>query len=109
MATRKKAPPQSTGQKYPVVVETFNQIGHYDIGRMRQAEPVCWNGVVSVEKYRITVEKVEEPVEVLRERVRKLWRACDNHHHRHPLMCAAAKYDLVLNEDQYGTERKDRP
>ena len=47
---------------------------------MTQEKPYCWNGVASIRKYRVTVELVDEPVEVLRERVQKLWDECDNYH-----------------------------
>ena len=108
MATRKvKVKPKlPLGPQFPIVVETFQALGAYEIGKLRQ-DPSCWNRNVSVEKFRITIEKVDEPVEAIHERIKKLWRECENHHHVWPLKSAAAKHGLVLDDDERGTERKD--
>lgn len=68
----------------------------------------CFNGIVAVRKYRVTIEEVEEPVEVVAERLRKLWRESDNHHHTHPLLSAAKKIGVELDFREHGrdVERK---
>ncbi len=106
-ASRKKATPKPTGPQYPIIVETFQNVDGYRLGQMRQEEPSCWNGTVSVEKYRVTIEKVDEPLEAIHERIRKLWRETGNHHHWFPLKAAATKFGLVLDDQEWGKDRKD--
>jgi hypothetical protein len=78
--------------------ETFRDIGTYEVHQLRQAEPSCFNGMVRVEKYRVTVEKVEEPADVIHARLRKMWDECDNSHHREPLIRAGLKYGIDLRK-----------
>jgi hypothetical protein len=74
--------------------ETFQWLGSWQESRLRQDEPYVWNGVVGVRKYRITIEPVDEPIEVLRQRVQALWDKCDNHHNWEPLQRAAASLGM---------------
>jgi hypothetical protein len=107
MATKKKPqppPPEPTRWE----LETFDKPGEYTLSRLRKDEPSVWNGVVSVEKYRVTIEKIEEPVEVIHERLRKLWRECTNFHHWTPLRVAAEKYGLVFDDEERGTKPKPK-
>jgi hypothetical protein len=99
--TKKKAPAVDPWAS-PVVVETFMDIGAYELSRMRQDEPSAFNGSVRVHRYRITVERVDEPREVIAERIRKLWRECDNWHHLTPLRKAAEEIDLDLDSAESG-------
>lgn len=80
-----------------MVVETFREVGSWELGNMQRDHPSCFNGVVSVRKYRVTVEQIDEPVEVIRERIQALWDRCDNHHHYAPLKSAAAAVGLTLS------------
>lgn len=82
---------------YPLVFETFREIGAYDVGTLTRDKPSAFNGMVSVVKYRVTVERIEEPVEVIRARIQRLWDECDNHHQWAPLRAAAAQVGLTLN------------
>lgn len=66
--------------------------------------PQVGNGRVSVERFRITIEKVDEPPEVIHERIRKLWRTTSNHHHYDPLKHAAAKFGLDLDSKEFGAD-----
>ncbi len=43
-------------------------------------EPRCFNGMCLIRKYKITVEQVEEPKEVLESRLRELWKNKENWH-----------------------------
>lgn len=70
-------------------LETFRYIGDYEKGNLTQLKPSCFNGIVRVKKYRITIEEIEEPNEVIAERLEKLWVECDNYHHYKPLLDAA--------------------
>lgn len=103
---KRKAPPAPEGPEYPIVFETFRHIGGYERGQLTQHEPSCWSNDVRVEKYRITIEKVEEPIEVIHERIRKLWAESDNHYHRAPIKATAARFGLVLDDGVFGKERK---
>lgn len=78
--------------------ETFRDIGSFELRQLTQNEPSCFNGMVRVEKYRVTVEKVQEPVEVIRARLQKMWDECDNHHHREPLARTGFKYGIDLRK-----------
>ena len=81
-----------------VSIETFRDIGSYELRNLQQGEPSCFNGIVRAEKFIVTVEKVVEPVEVVRARIQKMWDECDNHHHREPLIRAGLKYGLDLRK-----------
>ena len=54
----------------------------------------------------MTVEEIEEPKEVLIERLRKLWSECDNHHHWGPLKATAAELGIELDLKEFRTGRK---
>jgi len=95
----------------PIVVETFRGPDNYILDQLageRWQEPDCFNGIVRVERYRVTVEKIEEPKEVLRERLQKLWRECDNHHHMVPIRKKAEELGVELIHDEWGKGRKKR-
>lgn len=84
-------------------IETFTKPDSFWLGRMKQDEPSCFNGIVLVKRYRVTTEEIVEPVEVIRERIQKLWDECDNHHNWLPLKAAAKEVGLELSHD---TRRK---
>lgn len=90
MPKSKKAKPAEP--EYPKVYESFNE--PY-ISTLRH-EPFCINYSVEVRKYRTTIEIVEEPIEVIHERLEKLWRECDNIHHWTPLENEAKKYSYTF-------------
>jgi hypothetical protein len=77
-------------------IETFREIDDYQMRQLQQDEPDCFNRKVSVRKYRVTIELVDEPDEVICARIQKLWDECKNHHHWQPLKNEALKYGLVL-------------
>lgn len=80
-----------------VVIETFRDMrGSYYLGNMIEKEPSCFNSNVSVRKYRITIELIDEPVEVIQERLKQLWEKCDNIHHWAPLQYMGKKYEIEL-------------
>ena len=96
------------GPEFPVVVETFRDYGHYELSNIAESawrEPSCYNGRVCVRRFRVTVEVIDEPAEVIGSRLQKLWDECDNHHHVEPLIYAAEKYGVEL-VGQYGSKRK---
>jgi len=94
--TKRAQPPRDT---FPKVIETFIEPSIYS-----QPEPNCINSIVRVTLYRVTIERVEEPIEVIHDRIRKLWRESDNHHDWQPLRQAAARYGLTLDPEERGKD-----
>lgn len=74
----------------------FDHRGSYYVSNMTEKEPSCFNGKVSVRKFRVTIELIDEPVEVIQERIRQLWGKCDNSHHWVPLQYMGKKYGIEL-------------
>ena len=79
--------------------DTFRKLGLYDLHNLQSKEPSCFNGIVSIRKYKVTIEPIEEPNEVLAERLQKLWDECDNYHHWTPLKNAALQIGYELKGD----------
>lgn len=79
-----------------IIIETFNELKGYWLNQLKKDNPSCFNGMVDVEKYKITIEKIEEPKEVYQERLQKLWDECDNHHHWTPLKATAKRLGVEL-------------
>jgi hypothetical protein len=70
-------------------------------------KPDCFNGIVSIHKYRITVELIEEPIEVLKERLEKLYSESDNWHDREPLEAMAKKLGITI-DSEFGSAKKEK-
>ncbi len=93
--------------EYPKMVETFMPINDWEISRMRQEQPSAFNSMVRVERFRVTVEKIEEPIEVIQARLEKLWVDSDNHHYYNPLKDMALKLGYTF-KGQFGENRKQK-
>lgn len=106
MPKRRKQPTEPPKPEFPKSFETFRKFETYHQNDWTSDVPTCLNGWVRVRRYRITVELIEEPIEVIHERLKKLWRESDNYHHHTPLRAEAKKYGLELNAEEYG---KDAP
>lgn len=76
--------------------ETFREIAAYERNNLKQKEPSSFNGWVRIKRYRITVEEIEEPKEVLCERLQKLWDECDNSHQWESLKATAKNLGYEL-------------
>ena len=87
------------------IIETFNNIRGYYLTQIKKDSPTCFNGSVCVEKYKVTIEKIEESKEVYKKRLQKLWDECDNHHHWTPLESKAKQLGVKL-EGRAGSKRK---
>lgn len=81
-------------------IETFRDIGSYELSGLTMSEPSCFNGMVRVTRRRVTVEEIEEPVEVIQERLRKLWFKNKNHHNTHVLVSTGLKYGIDLRKEE---------
>lgn len=88
--------------EYPKVYETFNS---FACNVYFMDEPSAVNGV-NVERYRITVDKIKEPTEVIHGRLINLWEHCDNHHQWLPLENKAKEYGLKLDPVTRGCKVK---
>ena len=100
MSARKPTPEPAR-----IEFETFRQIGAYTISNLHQTDPSCFNGDVAVRKYRVTIELIDEPTEVIAARLQQLWDECDNYHHAGPLQVAAKAIGYTL-VGSYGSKRK---
>lgn len=94
MTRKKKVKKSPTGDK--LVFETFRKPGLSTQDRLEAKYPSCFNGIVSVHRYRITFELVEESDALVGKRIQKLWHEGANHHHIAPLRDAAKAVGLEL-------------
>lgn len=100
MSAKKK----TAAPAYPKVVETYREPS-WELRHLESREPAVFNGVVAIRRYRVTAELIDEPIEVLRERLMKLWRQSErNHHSRGPMRAVAEQLgmdpDELLTDDQ---------
>lgn len=63
--------------------------------------PRVFNGQLSLRRFRITVEVINEPIDVLRDRLRKLWRESEPNIHARSIMHEAAR-ELGIELDAQG-------
>ena len=89
-----------------ISIETFRKIGSYEMSNLKSNEATCFNGNVNVRKYKVTIELIEEPNELIIERLQKLWDECDNYHHWTPLRIEAKKYNYEFPNSPYTKRNK---
>lgn len=89
-------------------IETYHDPRDYWLNELasRFDKPSCFNGQVSIRRYRVHVYEIPESKEILVERLRHLWWNCDNHHHFKPLKHAAETLGIELSYDDFGKDRK---
>lgn len=63
-------------------IDTFYEMDDYSLNKLIVENPSVGNFDVHINKFKITVELIEEPKEVIEERLQKLWDDCKNHHHK---------------------------
>ncbi len=78
--------------------DTFRELGFYYQNSITQENPSVFNREVNIVKTRVTFEVVDEPIEVLQERLQGLWDKEGNHHSRQPLR----DYAKILNYEFVG-------
>lgn len=93
---RKKYKKEVDNPNYNHCFETYRQIGGYERGNIEDTIPSCFNGIVRFRKYKVTIEEIIEPNEVLAERIQKLWDESTNYHHAEPLRRAAISIGYEL-------------
>lgn len=92
-----KRKPKTAEVPDKVEFETFRDLrGTYHIKDMTLVSPSCFNSDVLVRKFRITIELIDEPVEVIQERLKTLFANSKNHHDYEPLVSAGKKYGIEL-------------
>jgi hypothetical protein len=101
MAKKPRIPEENKKTEF----ETFRKIGDYEKWTLWDGEPSCFNGSVSIKKYKVTIELIEESPEVYIGRLQSLWSKCNNHHHWHPLQNAAKEFGLELKIDEVGRNK----
>ena len=89
-----------------ISIETFIKIGSYEMSNLKSNEATCFNGNVNVRKYKVTIELIEEPNELIIERLQKLWDECDNDHYWTPLRIEAKKYNYEFPNSPYTKRNK---
>ena len=82
-------------------IETFRKDS---LSQFEDDEPSCFNGIVRVVKYKYTVEEIEEPKEVIHQRLQELWDYSDNHHDHMPLEGCASEHGYKF-KGQRGNKR----
>lgn len=105
---KKKSAKQPDPNALPISFETFRKPGYWERSRLETDHPNCFNGCVSVRKYRVTFEEIKEEDDVIYARLLKLWTEADKHHHYQPLKSAANAIGRDLPSDELGKHRKDR-
>ena len=78
-----------------IINETFS-VPQIAFPADNKAEPYCWDSEVFIHKYRITIERIEEPIEVLQARLQKLKDESKNMHHRDAIWKKATELNIVL-------------
>ena len=112
MGTKKaKAPKPPPPPKYPRVIETMHEPSECGstVDIHLTEVPSVGNFNVQFRRYRVTIEEIEEPVDVLAARLRELWEASTNHHDWEPLRRAAAEIGITLDAETRGKRRTRNP
>jgi hypothetical protein len=105
MAKIKKKDTKQQLPEYPKMIETYYPVGRREFRNWMDSTPNAMNGGVRFKKYKITIEEIEEPLEVLQERLEKLWVENDNSHNWAPLQAAAASIGYGFKGER-GSKRK---
>lgn len=97
---------KSNKELHKVSFETFRRIDSWHVINWIKDDPFCLGSYAYVKRYKVLIEEIEEPDEVYRERLKKLWEECDDRQHRRSLKEAAKSMGFVLNKDDYGKSKK---
>jgi hypothetical protein len=90
-----------------ICFETFKKIGPFEQSNLLKKNATCFNGMVNIHKYKVTIEQIEEPKEVLAERLQKLWDECDNSRNWTPLKEAAKEIGYELKGSSGSLRKKN--
>jgi hypothetical protein len=90
-----------------VVFETFREPSEWWVSQLEGAKPNAMNGRVQVQRYRITVELIDDP-DGDAERLQKLWDECSNSHHFGPLRKEAQRLGVTFKPNSLGRKARER-
>ena len=95
--------------KVAVQFETYHQFGVWEVSQLQRTEPSAFNGKVCVRRYRVTVEEVGEPVDIIRRRIQELCWNCGNHRDSIALQKVARDYGMDSSEKalEFGRNLKE--
>lgn len=93
MAKNKKTPEETNKI---ISFETFQTFGSHEICNMTRDIPTCFNGMVKIKKYKVTIEPIEESIDAYTKRLQDMWEKCDNHHHVAPIESVAKSLGIIL-------------
>jgi hypothetical protein len=82
-----------------VEFETFYDIGNYEINNLKQEQPSTFNGMCRIRKLKVTIELVEEPIDIIHARLEEVWLHCDNWHNRECIEAEARRYNYTFKGD----------
>ena len=101
MARAKKKDLPKPHEPYRIEMETMRQpwASAREISVSMLASPDAFNGCVHVRKYKVTVEMIDEPIEVIQARIQELWDNCTSHQLWEPLKHMAARYGMELSHE----------
>jgi hypothetical protein len=80
MALRKKS--DSGDSPFPTTFQTFFPVGTHNIRDWTQSKPSSFNALIRVKKYRVTIEEVQEPEDVIIDRLVELYKNADSYRER---------------------------
>lgn len=78
-------PRTSKKPRYPRAFETFREPTDYAVGNLTSDKPTVGNQTVNVQRFQITIERIEETPEVYHERLQKMFWESSNTHDWSPL------------------------
>ena len=82
------------------MLETFKPVSDFALIDLEQQDPSCFNGMVRVKRYRITIKEIPEDREMIVARLQNLWDISDNRHDHEPLIHAAKIRDYEYKGDR---------
>jgi hypothetical protein len=117
MPRKKKptSPPKPAAPRFPMTAECYGDPS-WLLGYHTDTKPSAVNSI-KIDRYRITIEKIDEPPDVLLARMLVLWRTGERNTHRwHPFWTKAMELGLteeaareMFDPRDHGADRKSTP
>ena len=101
MARTKKKDLPKPHEPFHIEMETMRQpwVTSREIQAMVVPAHDAFNGSVHVRKYKVTVEMIDEPIEVIQARIQELWDTCTNSHNWDSLKHMGERYGMTLSHE----------
>lgn len=84
---------------------TFKEIDKFEEDRLTQTIPTCFNCLVRVKRFKVTVEEIIEAPEILQARLQRLWDHSNNYYDSAALESTALKLGYKLKGKRGGKNR----